>query len=270
MSLEKPSVLLHHSNIYSIVSKRARTSEPVDTASASASTKSQILKVSTPSKPTPSDSLSPALAQASRHSTRIHQHAASSARTGALPTLDDTPRRSARPSVSHLPVTRSHCEFTRLSIQSKVAPISAPYVFIIPSCAITSPLAVETIEEFKVQNLGPPGEMEELEAVRLGGGGLEEGAARDDLVDGNEDLIPATDVRSALRRIVGPELWHEGTCEILPRAGAGDTQVDVESSTEEQGKRRLTRSGTAGTSSPKKRKATESPGEGKGKKKKEM
>lgn len=118
-----------------------------------------------------------------------------------------------------------------------------------------------------MQNLGPPGEIEELEAVRLGGGAENEVVARDDWVDGCEELIPATDVRSALRRIVGPELWHEGTCEILPREEEGNTSAAATALAEEEGERRLTRSGTA--SSPKKRKATESPGEGKGKKKKE-
>lgn len=167
---------------------------------------------------------------ASSHPTlRLHQHVHSSASVptlgAGLPQDADAPAststsshsrtRSIGGTITHLPVTRSNCEFTRLEIRSKDSPSSSPYVFLVPSCALASQAAQETIADYSARDLGPAGAIEEAEAIRLGGGlDSDRGAGA-----GADDLIEAEDVRSALRRIVGVELWHEGSCELLPRVG---------------------------------------------------
>lgn len=93
-------------------------------------------------------------------------------------------------------------------------------------CALGSPLASETIAAFNIRNLGPV--EDELVGRPLGGGGLAEGAAIDD-EDQDALLIDDEDVREAVRRIAGVELWHEGAVEVLPRE-------------EPEGGRRVTRS----------------------------
>lgn len=164
----------------------------------------------------------------------------------STPASSHSRTRSIGGTITHLPITRSNCEFTRLELYSKDLPSSPAYVFLVPSCALASQAAQETIADYNARDLGPAGVIEEAEAIRLGGGGLEtdRGAAA-------EDLIEAEDVRSALRRIIGVELWHEGTCELLPRVSGAKEEEPA-----------TTRRGTrASTSTPAKRKR-EDGGEG--------
>lgn len=126
---------------------------------------------------------------------RVHRHAL---RTAA----------NDRTSTTHLPLTRSHCTYVKLRLSSLSNPLSIAYTFIVPSCCLSTPLAEETIKDFFIDNLGPSTAFEELSAVKLVG-------------DQAEDLVEDEDVRVALRRVVGPQLWEEGLCEMLPRAAHG-------------------------------------------------
>lgn len=124
--------------------------------------------------------------------------------------------------VNHVPITRSHCEFIKISIQSKSFPSSNPYIFIVPSCAIVSPLAIDTIQEFGIENLGPPGIIEEVEGIRLSGTS-NEGIEDHQIM---AELIREDDVRVALRRIVGVDILNEGVVEMLPREEQVEEEVD--------------------------------------------
>lgn len=99
------------------------------------------------------------------------------------------------------------------------APATAPYIFLVPQCALATQTAQEALIAIDGQDLGPPGEVEEAEGLYVGG---------DD--DENEDLIKDDDVRLAIRQIVGSELWSEGVCELLRREGEerGDVKVGDE------------------------------------------
>ncbi|GAA6020545.1 hypothetical protein JCM10207_008664, partial [Rhodosporidiobolus poonsookiae] len=115
-----------------------------------------------------------------------------------------------------VPVTRSRCNYQRIRICSKENSDVPPYLFNIPACALTSPLAQETMRAFSVEDLGPVDERDDCEGIPLGGRGLNADAAQR-MEERHSALVPDADVESAVRRIVGAELWDEGVCEVVPR-----------------------------------------------------
>ena len=119
---------------------------------------------------------------------------------------------------SDAPLTRSRCAYVRLKIRSSEAPRSAPYLVQVPSCALTSAVAKETMRAFDIENLGPVQDSDDCDGIQLGGHGGADSYAADSL---HEALVPHGDVLAALQRLVGPDLWHEGAVEVLPRGGGG-------------------------------------------------
>ena len=150
---------------------------------------------------------------------RIHSHArVADVVPPPAPPVDAAPSTptAKRPVVAHLPVTRSHCVFAKIQISSHL-PASGvasarPYTFIVPSCALTTALAQETIKEFNVVEQGVPTTAEDTAAIPLGVNGDQ--GATEELI---EQLVVEEDVRTALRRIVGVELLLEGNCRLAAR-----------------------------------------------------
>ncbi|GAA5821648.1 hypothetical protein JCM3770_003605 [Rhodotorula araucariae] len=137
-----------------------------------------------------------------------HHHHASSSTSGP----STRTRSSGAPRASEAPLTRSHCDIVTLKLRSHEAPRgpASVYVVRVPACALTAPVAQETMRVFGVENLGPVDATEHCEGVTLGG----KSVAAESL---HEALIPHGDVLTAVRRIVGPELWDEGVAEVLPQ-----------------------------------------------------
>ncbi|GAA5901064.1 hypothetical protein JCM8208_007607 [Rhodotorula glutinis] len=179
----------------SSTAKRVRRSGQPNHSTASASDEDREVIV-------PSSSTQHASAPAARH----HHHPA--------PVADDERSRS-----SDAPLTRSRCAYVRLKIRSADAPRSAPYLVQVPSCALTSSVAKETMRGFDIENLGPVQDSDDCDGIQLGGHGGADSYAADSL---HEALVPHGDVLAALQRLVGPDLWHEGAVEVLPR-GASST-----------------------------------------------
>lgn len=164
---------------------------------------------------------------------RIHAHAharadpaadvpAPAPSASATDSAPSTPSAKIRNAVTHLPVTRSHCVFAKIQIVSRLTASTRPYVFIVPSCALSSALAQETIKEFDVVNQGVPTTAEDSAAVPLGVAGDQ--GETEELI---EKLVVEEDVRTALRRIVGVELLLEGTCRMVQRVVLRSSQRDT-------------------------------------------
>lgn len=227
--------------------KRSRSSEIPSRAEATSSTPKRSRRnsvitrqSSTPAEesPPPRRSAVPQIPRARVHAHVNHNNLPREPSPTPSDPGNDSPanlRKSTRnkSTVNHVPITRSHCEFIKISIQSKSHSLSNPYIFIVPSCAIVSPLAIETIEEFGIINLGPPGIIEEAEGIRLSGTS-NEGIEDHQMMN---ELIREDDVRIALRRIVGVDILNEGVVEMLPREEQVEEEVDqlVEEELEQEG-----------------------------------
>ncbi|GAA5906052.1 uncharacterized protein JCM6883_002536 [Sporobolomyces salmoneus] len=126
------------------------------------------------------------------------------------------------------PLTRSRCHFTRLKVSSVSNQNSLPYEFLVPACALTSPIAIETMKRSRVENLGPIEESMHCRGTPLGGRGFDSDAAK--VMDDRHPrkLVPDEDVLDVVLRIVGSEIFDEGEVELLPR------QVQEEEEEEEE------------------------------------
>ncbi|KAL8284251.1 hypothetical protein RQP46_005000 [Phenoliferia psychrophenolica] len=150
-----------------------------------------------------------------------HQHSHRRSPAPAQPAAPDVTVERSQDEVAatHIPITRSNCQFVGIELRSKESPTSDPYTIIVPECALSAPLAQETMQDFSGRTLGPL-KVDESEVVRLGGSGLAEGDADDD-----DALIEDGDVRVAIKRIVGTDLWAEGVAELVRRRpSVGDEQ----------------------------------------------
>ncbi|BGP51698.1 hypothetical protein JCM10450v2_007648 [Rhodotorula kratochvilovae] len=194
--------------------KRARKSEAAEPSTAASSPAKRIRRsVSAKSQwegtasTADSDDERPAGPSAPTGRVHHHHHAPSSA---AGPSTRS--RSSGAPRTSEAPLTRSHCDIVTLKLRSREAPRgpASVYVVRVPACALTSSVAQETMRALDVENLGPVDAAEHCEGVMLGG----KAGAAESLY---KALIPHGDVLTAVRRIVGPELWDEGVAEVLPQ-----------------------------------------------------
>ncbi|BGP43481.1 hypothetical protein JCM10449v2_007516 [Rhodotorula kratochvilovae] len=194
--------------------KRARKSEAAEPSTAASSPAKRIRRsVSARShregtaSTADSDDERPAGPSAPTGRVHHHHHAPSSAAGPSTRT-----RSSGAPRTSEAPLTRSHCDIVTLKLRSREAPRgpASVYVVRVPACALTSSVAQETMRALDVENLGPVDAAEHCEGVMLGG----KAGAAESLY---EALIPHGDVLTAVRRIVGPELWDEGVAEVLPQ-----------------------------------------------------
>ncbi|KAK4049257.1 hypothetical protein OIV83_004193 [Microbotryomycetes sp. JL201] len=109
------------------------------------------------------------------------------------------------------PLTRNNCSNIKLKIRS-LDHGGKTYVFSVPSCALNAQMEIgqKAIETWKPEVLGPDDGEQEGQVV--GGGGIGGEVA---LEDDGADVVPDADVRDALRRIAGADLWHEGAIELL-------------------------------------------------------
>ncbi|GAA5951491.1 hypothetical protein JCM3765_005951 [Sporobolomyces pararoseus] len=148
------------------------------------------------------------IAGSSRTNLRLHHHHHQPAEGAST---------SSQTSKFEPPVTRSRCHFTRLKLTSLFNKDSPPYEFLVPACALTSPIAIETMKRSAVQNLGAVDESMHCRGTPLGGRGFDSDAAKLMSDRHPSRLVPDEDVLDVVRRIVGTEIFDEGEVELLPR-----------------------------------------------------
>ncbi|KAK4046370.1 hypothetical protein OIO90_006582 [Microbotryomycetes sp. JL221] len=109
------------------------------------------------------------------------------------------------------PTTRNNCANVKLRIQS-LEPKGKIYIFSVPGCALVGQMEIgqQAMQQWDAKVVGQ--DDGELEGQVVGGGGIGGEIA---LEDDGEDVVPDADVRDALRRIIGLDLWHEGAIELL-------------------------------------------------------
>jgi len=213
----------------------------------------------------------PVLAGSSRGGLRLHHHHQA---PEPLPVASTSSSHSSSPGSSSKksepPLTRSRCHFTRLRIRSFLNKDSQPYEFLVPAvslpfpfsplrllltspglqCALTSSLALETMDRYPVDNLGPVDETMHCRGTPLGGRGFDADAAK--LIKDRHPsrLVPDEDVLDIVRRIVGPDMYDEGEVEVLPReahpAERGEEMGELEEGEVEEGEIDETESTTKG------------------------
>ncbi|GAA5998846.1 uncharacterized protein JCM10292_005741 [Rhodotorula paludigena] len=144
-----------------------------------------------------------------------HRHAGGSLAPDAPPT--PSRRTSTNAAVDDAPLTRSRCSFQRLEVHSRSDASAAPYLFNVPACALSSTIAQNTMREFGVENLGAVEDADECEGIQLGGKTAQDANAVEVMRRRHSAMVPHDDVLTAVRRIVGQDLWDEGACEVLPR-----------------------------------------------------
>ncbi|KAM0790493.1 hypothetical protein ACM66B_003367 [Microbotryomycetes sp. NB124-2] len=115
------------------------------------------------------------------------------------------------------PLTRNNCGNMKLKIRS-LDQRGKAYIFSVPSCALNAQMEIgqKAMELWKPDVLGE--DDGEQEGQIVGGGGVGGEVA---LEDDGADIVPDADVRDALRRIVGADLWHEGAVELLQTVPRG-------------------------------------------------
>ncbi|KAK4330617.1 hypothetical protein RTBOTA2_006274 [Rhodotorula toruloides] len=182
--------------------KRSRTAE--EASSSSTNPSSPAKRQRTAETPTSHNPASPALSRSTV--ARVHQHRH---RPTSVPA-------SSSNGVSP-PLTRSRCHFSRLRISSREDPSAPPYFFNVPTCALASDYAQETMRRFHVENLGDVPDSDDCEGIQLGGQTPSDANAAEVMESRHSALVPHEDVLAAVRRIAGSELWDEGACEVLPR-----------------------------------------------------
>ncbi|BGP35386.1 hypothetical protein JCM10296v2_007222 [Rhodotorula toruloides] len=182
--------------------KRSRTAEEASSSSSNPSSLAKRQRMAEMSKS--QDAASPALSRSTVARVYQHRH-----RPTSVPA-------SSSNGVSP-PLTRSRCHFSRLRISSREDPSAPPYFFNVPTCALASDHAQETMRRFHVENLGDVPDSEDCEGIQLGGQTPSDANAAEVMESRHSALVPHEDVLAAVRRIAGSELWDEGACEVLPR-----------------------------------------------------
>ncbi|SGY17977.1 BQ5605_C015g07942 [Microbotryum silenes-dioicae] len=171
---------------------------------------------------------------------RLHHHPSSS-----------TVQRDEETMVDH-PTTRAHCPFVQLEVQSREYPSAPPVVVNIPSvssslclsrflaladlrslspkCALSTPLAQETLRTFPIRQIDqlPPHPTLDDSVSRLGGQGHttstshdppESGSTHLSIEERDAELIRYPDVLDVLKKLAGGDLWHEGVVELVSGGG---------------------------------------------------
>ncbi|SCV68205.1 BQ2448_326 [Microbotryum intermedium] len=154
---------------------------------------------------------------------RLHHHSSSS-----------DPQEQSESTVDH-PTTRAHCPFVQLELQSRDYPSAPPVVVNLPSCALSTSLAQETLRTFPIRQLDqiPHDQVveESPSIIRLGGtgpwtliDGVESGSTHISIEERDAEMIPYPDVLDALKKVAGGEMWHEGLVELVRGGGRRSTR----------------------------------------------
>ncbi|CDR46204.1 hypothetical protein NBRC10512_004314 [Rhodotorula toruloides] len=213
--------------------RRSRTAEEASSTSTNLPSPAKRQRVTDP----PKSQDAPSSASSRSTGARLHQHR-------------HRPTSAATPGANGVspPLTRSRCHFSRLRISSREDPSAPPYLFNVPTCALASDYAQETMRRFHVENLGDVPDSDDCEGIQLGGQTPSDANAAEVMESRHSALVPHEDVLDAVRRIAGSELWDEGACEVLPREevegrvlrGGKRASTGASSAAAEAGKRRKT------------------------------